>query len=138
MFHRELKKMLHVTFAVIMIMLSTLILSACFTKQGTIYIVHNNDTSFTVEMKEYNSTETCKLSLNEDDIIQVQVEHEEGIIYLTVRGSNGSEPYTGNDLATGIFTFRVTETSEHTFSFRGNFATGKILIKKLWNNTLFC
>ena len=70
-------------------------------------------------------------ALSRGDVLQVEVERESGEIALTVSGKNGSEPYTGNDLVTGIFTITVFETDEYVFRITGKDATGKITVKNL-------
>ena len=85
-----------------------LLLSACAVPNGSIVILENpNGSSFTIDFAMVNAKNKCELSLAGGDVLQVEVEHESGEIALTVSGKNGSEPYTGNDLVTGIFTITV-------------------------------
>ena len=58
-------------------------------------------------------------------------EYEAGKIAFGVSGKNGSEPYTGNDLQSGIFTVTVSETDNYVFNITGKNATGKITVKNL-------
>jgi hypothetical protein len=109
-----------------------LLLSACAVPNGSIVILENpNGSSFTIDFAMVNAKNKCELSLAGGDVLQVEVEHESGEIALTVSGKNGSEPYTGNDLVTGIFTITVFETDEYVFRITGKDATGKITVKNL-------
>lgn len=109
-----------------------LLLSAFAVPNGSIVILENpNGSSFTIDFAMVNAKNKCELSLAGGDVLQVEVEHESGEIALTVSGKNGSEPYTGNDLVTGIFTITVFETDEYVFRITGKDATGKITVKNL-------
>jgi hypothetical protein len=102
--------------------------------KGEIVILEDgNGTGFTMSLKEYNFRNKCELSLNKGDVVQIEIEHEGGIINFTVTGKRGSEPYTGNDMKSGIFTITVSETDDYIFSVRGKAATGDIIVKIINN-----
>ncbi|HHX38074.1 MAG TPA: hypothetical protein GX717_08850 [Clostridiaceae bacterium] len=61
----------------------------------------------------------------------MEVEHERGKIVFAVSGRNGSEPYKGNGLVSGIFTVTVSETDDYVFMIKGNDATGKIRVSNI-------
>jgi hypothetical protein len=106
-------------------------LTACAPTKGGIVILENpNGTGFTMEFKEYSARNKCELSLNRDDEIQIEITRESGEIALTVSGKNGSEPYAGNGLESGIFTVTVSETDEYVIGITGKRATGEITVKK--------
>lgn len=65
------------------------------------------------------------------DVVQIEVEYEAGKIAFGVSGKNGSEPYAGNDLQSGVFTVTVSETDNYIFNITGKNATGKITVKNL-------
>src|SRR5690554_6159561 len=109
MLFRRLKKV-HYCIIIGLIILLVIIISLYNTKKGTILIIEDSSgLGFSVQMSKYNSEKKYQLYLSKSDMIQVDVKHTEGIMALTVNGESGSEPYTGNDLKTGVFTFRVSE-----------------------------
>lgn len=109
-------------------------LTACTATKGSIVILENpNGTGFTMDFKEWSTKNKCELSLNRGDVLQIEVVRESGEITLTISGKNGSEPYTGNDLESGIFTVAVSETDEYVIRITSKDATGKITVKNLGN-----
>ena len=52
-----------------------------------------------------------ELSLNKGDVLQIEVDREEE--RLRDRGQNGSEPYRGNNLESGMFTVTVCKTDQY-------------------------
>lgn len=118
--------------AIGIILISVLLISACAAPKGGIVILENPDgTGFTMDFNRFNKENKCELSLAGGDVVQVEVARESGEIALTVGGKNGSEPYTGNDLQSGIFTVAVSETDEYVFRISGRDATGKVTVKKV-------
>lgn len=109
-----------------------LLLSACTAPKGSIVILENpKGTGFTMDFTQFNAKSKCDLSLDDGDVLQVEVIRDSGSIALTVSGQNGEEPYTGNDLESGIFTIAVSETDEYVFQITGKDANGKIEVKNL-------
>lgn len=105
---------------------------ACFMPKGRIVILENpNGTGFTMDFREWSSKNKCELSLNKGDVLQIEIVHEAGKIALTVSGKNGSEPYTGNSLKTGVFTVTVSETDRYVIRITGKDATGKVIVKNV-------
>lgn len=116
----------------VIIIAATLLLAACSAPEGGIVILENpNGTEFTMEFKERSAKDKCELSLKKEDTVQIEITRDGGEIALTVSGKNGGEPYTGNDLESGIFTIAVSETDEYVFRITGKDATGKITVKNL-------
>lgn len=106
-------------------------LTACVPK-GSILITEKQDGSgFTMDFNEWSSKDKCKLELNKDDVIQIEIEHEEGNIGLEVTGNKGSEPYEGHKLESRKFTVTISETDTYVFSINGKNATGKIIVTKV-------
>lgn len=131
MLFRRLKKV-HYCIIIGLIIFLVIIISLYNSKKGTILIIEDSSgLGFSVQMSKCNSENKYQLYLSEGDIIKVDVKHTEGIMALTVYGESGSEPYTGNDLRTGVFTFRVSETDNYLFRFKGSSATGTVIIKNL-------
>ena len=107
-------------------------ISACSATNGSIVILENpNGTGFTMDFKKWSSTNKCELSLNKGDVLQIEVVREDGKIALTVSGKNGSEPYTGNNLKTGVFTVTVSEKDRYVIRITGKDATGKVTVKNM-------
>lgn len=128
----RIRKMKLVIFAGVLLITAMLVLSSCAATKGSIVILENpNGTGFTMDFKEWSAKNKCELSLNRDDVLQIEVARESGEIALMVSGKNGSEPYTGNDLESGIFTVAVSETDEYVIRIAGEDATGKITVKDL-------
>ena len=86
-----------------------------------------------MDFKEWSSKNKCTLSLNEGDVLQIEITHEEGDITLMISGNNGSEPYTGNTQKSVNFTVTVAETDDYDVRITGKDATGKVMVKKVEN-----
>lgn len=126
------KKMNILIFSGVLNLLFIFALSACTAVEGSIVILEDGrGTGFTMDLKKFDSKNKCELSLAEGDVVQLEVEREGGEITLAVSGKNGTEPYTGNDLESGIFTITVSETDDYVFRITGKDATGKITVKNL-------
>lgn len=106
------------------------VLSACVLPKGSILIIENAK-GFAAELKAFSSFQKCDLVLESGCEVQVETGREEGVFSLVVQGKRGSQPYTGNNLQTGVFTFTVSEADTYVFIISGNNATGKIIIKNL-------
>ncbi|HPO78104.1 MAG TPA: hypothetical protein PLI23_13155 [Thermoclostridium caenicola] len=105
-------------------------ISACSAPKGSIVILENpNGTGFTMDFKKWSSKSKCELSLNKGDVLQIEVFREDGEIALMVSGNSGSEPYTGNNLKSGLFTVTVSETDKYDIQITGKDATGKVMVK---------
>ncbi len=116
----------------VLILSVVLLLSSCAVLNGKIMILEDkNGRGFTMDFQEYSATSTCELSLEDGDVLQVEVTRTSGKIAFSVNGKSGSEPYTGNDLPTGIFTVTVSETDEYVFEITGDQASGSIIVKNL-------
>lgn len=107
-------------------------ISACSAPKNSILILENpNGTGFIMDFKEWSSKNKCELSLNKGDVLQIEVVREGGKIALMVSGKNGSEPYTGNNLESGLFTVTVSETDKYAIRITGKNATGKVMVKNV-------
>lgn len=103
-----------------------------FTPKGSIVILEDPDAKgFTMDFAEWSSKNKCELSLNKGDVLQIEVVREGGEIAFAISGKNGSEPYTGNDLRSGLFTVTVSETDDYIFRITGKSATGKVTVKNV-------
>lgn len=104
--------------------------SACSAPKGSILIVENVDgTGFTMDFKDWSSNNKCELSLNKGDVLQIEIDREDGKISLRISGKNGSEPYEGNNLESGLFTVKVPERDAYAICITGKNATGKVMVK---------
>ncbi|SHJ37549.1 hypothetical protein SAMN02745176_03384 [Lutispora thermophila DSM 19022] len=109
-------------------------ISACSAPKGSIVILENpNGTGFTMDFKKWGSKSKCELSLSKGDVLHIEVLREDGEIALMVSGKNGSEPYTGNNLKSGLFTVTVSETDKYAIRITGKNATGKVMVKNMGN-----
>lgn len=105
---------------------------ACTASKGSIVILENpNGKGFTMDFKDWSSKDKCELSLNKGDVLQIKVVREAGEIALAVSGKNGNEPYTGNNLESGLFTVTVSETDNYEIRITGKRATGNITVKNV-------
>ncbi|HHU49939.1 MAG: hypothetical protein ACOYEH_01150 [Caldicoprobacterales bacterium] len=109
-----------------------LAISACTVYKGSIVILENpSGKGFTMDFKEWSSINKRELSLNNGDVLQFEVAREAGEIALVVSGKNSTEPYTGNDVRSGIFTVTVPESDIYVIRITGKNATGKVTVKNL-------
>ena len=107
-------------------------ISTCSAPKNSILILENpNGTGFIMDFKEWSSKNKCELSLNKGDVLQIEVVREDGKIALMVSGKNGSEPYSGNNLESGVFTVTVSETDKYAIRITGKNATGKVMVKNV-------
>jgi hypothetical protein len=107
-----------------------IVFSNCSASKGSIVILENPDgTGFTMDFKQWSSKNKCELSLKEGDVLQIEVEHEDGEIDLMIIGKKGNEPYEGNNLKSTTFTVTVSETDKYDIRITGKKATGKVTVK---------
>lgn len=106
--------------------------TACLAQKGSIVILENIDGKvFRVNFNEWSEKGKCELNLKQDDVLQIEVARDDGEIGMTISGKGGSEPYTGNNLQSGIFTVTISETDDYVIRFTGENATGNVTITKL-------
>ena len=108
-----------------------IVISNLSAQKGSIVILENpNGTGYTMDFKEWSSNNKCELFLKKGEVLQVEVVREDGEIDLMIRGKNGTEPYSGNNLQSIIFTVTVSETDRYVTYITVKNATGKITVKK--------
>ncbi len=73
----------------------------------------------------------CEIHLIEGDTVRVETIYAGGEISFTIKGTSGSEPYTGNDLRSGMFTVTVPEEDDYILELRGKNASGSISVEKI-------
>lgn len=118
----------------ILILAIVLAISACTATKGSIVILEDLDgTGFTMDFREWSDKNKCEFSLNKNDEIQIEVVRENGEIALALKGKNGSEPYTGNNLESCVFTVTVSEKDDYIIQITGKDATGKVKVNNLGN-----
>ncbi len=130
---RCLQKMNPIIFLPLVIAIVIAITSCTATKGSIVILENKNGKEFTMDLKEWRGENKGQLFLNRDDVLQIGVTRESGVINLTVSGKKGSEPYTGNDLQSGIFTVTMSETDEYVIKITGDSANGSLAIKNLGN-----
>ena len=116
--------------AMLCILVSSIMLSACVFPKGSILILENRD-GFTAQLFAYSLFEKCEMALESGSEVQIEIRCERGEFSLTIDGKRGSRPYTGNNLQSGVFTVTVSETDEYLFKISGKKATGRITVKNL-------
>lgn len=106
--------------------------SACSAPKGGIVILEDGrGTGFTMNFSAWSAQNKCELSLSAGDVLQVEVARESGEIALSITGKRGDEPYTGNDLASGMFTVTISKADEYVVRLSGKDATGAVTVKRL-------
>lgn len=132
------RRIINIRIIVVLLLVITIPLSvsACTSGKGSIVILENpNGTGFSMDFKKWSGKNKCQLSLDGGDVLQFEVDRQEGEIALALSGKKGSEPYTGNHLQSGVFTVTVAETDEYVIGITGKDATGKISVKNLGRET---
>ncbi|NLT95842.1 MAG: hypothetical protein GXW85_10000 [Clostridia bacterium] len=130
--HNPIKRRKQNIAIISLVMAMVVAITACSATKGSIVILENkNGTGFTMDFKKWSAKNKCELSLKKGDVLQVEVDRQDGKIALTISGKKGSQPYTGNNLETGIFTVTVAETDEYLIEISGKETTGKVIIKKV-------
>ena len=118
--------------AILLILLAAgLALWGCSPADKTIVILENGrGTGCSFTLNHWSGSDNCELSLQEGDVLSVEIDRDDGEIGLTIQSKNGSEPYTGNELDSGVFTVTVHETDTYLVSIRGMKATGLVTVEK--------
>lgn len=118
---------------VTLVLVVLLLLASC-KPTGSIVVVESLDgKEVAINFLEWNKQQEYKLYLQKGDVLQFIINREMGKIGLNVMGRNGSEPYTGNDVESGVFTVTVSETDDYVIFITGEDATGQIRIKRASN-----
>lgn len=118
--------------ALLLMMAVIVEISACAVSKGGIVILENGEgTGFTMNFSDWSTKNKCELSLDKDDVLQFEIELDEGKIDLSVNGKKGSEPYTGNIHKSGLFTVKVSEKDTYEIRIKGRNATGKVKVINL-------
>ena len=118
--------------ALLAIFIGLLLCPACAAPKGGIVILENpQGNACRMDFKDWSAKNKCELTLKRDEVLQVEILCESGAIALMIRGKNGSEPYTGNGLASGMFTVTVPEADDYLISISGDQATGSLAVKNL-------
>jgi len=118
--------------ALLLMMAVIVEISACAVSKGSIVILENGEgTGFTMKFSDWSAKNKCELSLDKDDVLQFEIELDEGKIDLSVNGKKGSEPYTGNIHKSGLFTVKVSEKDTYEIRIKGRNATGKVKVINL-------
>lgn len=114
-----------------LLIITVLALSACTAKGSMTLFKAPDETAFTMTFEAWSATQAYEWSQDKGDTLQIEIAREKGAIGLTISGKNGSKPYAGRDLQTGLFTVSVYETDTYVLTFTAEQATGKAQIKRL-------
>lgn len=126
------REKMHLAIFLPLVIVIIMALTACSPTKGSIVILDNpNGSGFTMEYKEWSTDNKCELELNKGDELQINSSNENGEIHLSIRGENGSEAYTGNELKSHSFTVTVSETDKYIIQISGKNATGSLSISKI-------
>lgn len=97
-----------------------LVIAALGGAKGSVLILERpGGSGFLIKFTEWSAKEECKLILEKEDELQIELSRGEGKLALAVCGKNGAEPYTGNDLKPGRFTVTVPEPGEYLIKIKG-------------------
>ena len=119
-------------FVCFVVLAVVLTFTACTPTTGSVIIYEKPfGEKFDISFHEWDDQNKCEMSLNKGDTIKVEVFRKSGEISLSIRGKNGSEPYVGSKLESGAFTVTVSEADDYVMEFRGDQATGEIIITDL-------
>lgn len=125
--NKKIKKIMILIVALITIIMVT----GCVSKGSMIIMEKDQGKEFTVTLINFNSKDTFKMFIDRDCEVQITVSDRKGELGLTIRGSKGSEPYTGNNLKKGTFTVKIGRTDEYAFEIRGKEVSGEIIVKNI-------
>jgi len=119
--------------AVVSFLLAVLLFAtACEASFGSILIKEKaNGKEINISFNGWKSQDSCKITADVGDTLQFEVVHKNGEIDITVKGENGSVPYEGKDVQSGIFTVTVSEAGTYKIIIKGKSADGKIKIKNV-------
>lgn len=119
-------------YSILIFLLALTMLTACGAPKGSILVKENfKGTEFEIDFSEWSNHYTCKMSLNQDDAIQVEIICESGHISLDIRNNNGVKAYSGNNLKEAKFVVRMPSNGEYLLAMEGDYASGTVVIKKL-------
>lgn len=126
------KRMLPQLVAVLLGITLLALFTACNASDGSIIITEDiNGAGCKMEFKSWGSVDKCDIHLKEGDTVRVDTLYISGEISLSIKGTGGTEPYTGNDLRSGMFTVTVSEEDDYSIELRGKNASGSISVQKI-------
>lgn len=88
-----------------------------------------NPDSYQANIKMMNGTDEHKISLKEDDVLDVEFETEKGSLYLELIAPNGETIYSGNGKGISKFEINIDVTGNYVITIKAKYAKGKINIK---------
>lgn len=89
-----------------------------------------NEHQFLVDFDVLNTTVSGKMSLSEGDAIATTICVKNGRVDVTVRKTDGTVAYQGNDVTTCEFLIEIEEGGTYTFDVTGFQAEGNVYFVK--------
>lgn len=109
-----------------------LIYSSCILTSGSIYIKENYvNRGFDISFLQWSNQKDCKIELNRNDKLKVEIDCYEGNVALEIIDNYGKKAYIGNGLNDAYFIVTVSNTSQYHINIKGYRASGNIKINKL-------
>lgn len=109
-----------------------LIFSSCILTSGSIYIKENYvNRGFDISFLQWSNQKDCKIELNRNDKLKVEIDCYEGKIALEIIDNYGNKEYMGNGLNDAYFIVTVSNTGQYHINIKGYRASGNIKINKL-------
>lgn len=103
-----------------------LLLSGCGQEQ---YEEQKADKSYTISFSRLDTAKSHSLSLDQGELLAVEIVCEGGDIKLQIKGDDGAEAYSGNRLATSSFTVGVPAEGSYTVTVTGERAKGRVKVR---------
>ena len=108
------------------------VFSACTVTAGGILMNEQPfGAQFDISFQDWSAQDKCEMKLEKGEAILVEIVRESGDLAMTIRGDNGSEPYTGQYLETGSFLLNVSESDNYVIHLEGEHACGEIVLKRV-------
>lgn len=116
----------------LLLVLGLLIIASGCSARGSADL-HKNTQADSVSgtLAKWNGGQNLELQWQAGDVIRVNILCPSGEVALTIRGSKGSEPYTGKGLSKTEFTVTVAQTDTYEIQLQGKNATGSISVERL-------
>lgn len=117
----------------LVVLLATAMLIFCTAcTSGSIIISENpNGKEVSIKFTVWSGKEQCRLTLDKNEEIQVEITRESGEIRLSIKDKDGTEIYSGNNPEINFFTLTVPDAGEYLIEITGKSANGEVLLKNI-------
>ncbi len=109
------------------VLLAALGLCACAT--GAQHTEQASDTAYSVAFTAWSGERNHELTLNEGDLLQVEITHAGGDIRLSIHAMDGSAVYRGKGLTSCAFTVEVPASGRYVVTVLGKDASGQVEVE---------